>query len=267
MEKKMLFFDIDGTLIDEEQDIIPESAVRALRRAKEKGHFLFLCSGRCLAIIPDEVMGIGFDGMVGGCGTYIEYEGKELYHHTLSEELQKSVIADLQYCHIDGVLEGKECSAFRRDYWMPVVKAIFAENGTLAKNKSFTARTQCYWDETFSFDKMALWFDESSDMDRFRTKYAEEFDFILRDPTFYEVVPRGISKASGMQFVCETLGIDKRNTVAFGDSSNDISMLQNAGVSVAMGGGNPILFEMVDYVTSAVMEDGIERALKKLEII
>lgn len=267
MEKKILFFDIDGTLIDEEQDVIPESAVRALRRAKEKGHFLFLCSGRCLAIIPDEVMGIGFDGMVGGCGTYIEYEGKELYHHTLPEELQKSVIADLQRCHIDGVLEGKDCSAFRRDYWMPVVKAIFAENGELAKNKSFTAKTQCYWDERCSFDKMALWFDESSDMESFRAKYAEEFDFILRDPTFYEVVPRGISKASGMQFVCERLGIDKRNTVAFGDSSNDISMLQNAGVSVAMGGGNPVLFELVDYVTSAVMEDGIERALKKLEII
>lgn len=267
MEKKILFFDIDGTLIDEEQDVVPESAVRALRQAKKEGHFLFLCSGRCLAIIPEEVMQIGFDGMVAGCGTYIEYGGEELYHHTLSVELQKSVIEDLLTWHIDGVLEGKDCSAFRHDYWMPVVKSIFAENGTLAKSKSFTAKTQCYWDETFSFDKMALWFDESSDMERFREKYASSFDFILRDPTFYEVVPRGISKASGMQFVCERLGIDRKNSVAFGDSSNDISMLQNAGVSVAMGGGNPILFELVDYVTSPVMEDGIERALKHLKLI
>ena len=267
MEKKILFFDIDGTLIDEEQDVVPESAVRALRQAKEEGHFLFLCSGRCLAIIPEEVMQIGFDGMVAGCGTYIEYGGEELYHHTLPFELQKSVIEDLLTWHIDGVLEGKDCSAFRHDYWMPVVKSIFAENGTLAKSKSFTAKTQCYWDETFSFDKMALWFDESSDMNRFREKYAASFDFILRDPTFYEVVPRGISKASGMQFVCERLGIDRKNSVAFGDSSNDISMLQSAGVSVAMGGGNPILFDMVDYVTSPVMEDGIERALKHLKLI
>lgn len=80
--------------------------------------------------------------------------------------------------HIDGVLEGKDCSAFRRDYWMPKVVSIFTENG------SFTARTQCYWDEEFSFDKMALWFDESSDMAAFRKKYETQFDFIERDRRF-----------------------------------------------------------------------------------
>lgn len=66
VEKHILFFDIDGTLIDEEKDIVPESAKRALCRAKKNGHLLFLCSGRCKAIIPDEVVGLGFDGMVGG---------------------------------------------------------------------------------------------------------------------------------------------------------------------------------------------------------
>ena len=51
MKQKILFFDIDGTLIDEETDQVPESAKVALAKAKEKGHLLFLCSGRCLAII------------------------------------------------------------------------------------------------------------------------------------------------------------------------------------------------------------------------
>lgn len=116
--------------------------------------------------------------MIGGCGTYIEMEGKEVYHHTLPMELQKEIIKDLEKYHIDGVLEGKDCSAFRRDYWMPKVVSIFTENG------SFTARTQCYWDEEFSFDKMALWFDESSDMAAFRKKYETQFDFIERDRRF-----------------------------------------------------------------------------------
>lgn len=261
MERYILFFDIDGTLIDEEKDIVPESAKWALRRAKENGHYLFLCSGRCKAIIPQEVVDLGFDGMVGGCGTYIEYKGEELFHRELPAELQQSIIEDLQRYHIDGVLEGKDCSAFRRDYWMPVVRSIFTENG------SFTAKTQCFWDETFSFDKMALWYDESSDMAGFRDKYASQFDFIERDPTFYEVVPKGVSKASGMRFVCERLGIDQQYTVAFGDSANDVSMLQCANRSVAMGSGNPVLFDIVDYVTSPVMEDGIARALEHLKLI
>lgn len=261
MEKKILFFDIDGTLIDEETDLVPDSAKRALAAAKENGHVLFICSGRCKAIIPLEIIGLGFDGMVGGCGTYIEYEGKELFHQVIPPETQKNIIRDLERYHIDGVLEGKECSAFRHDYWMPVVKKIFSENG------SFKARTQCFWDEEFSFDKMALWFDGSSDMDSFRERYAGQFDFIERDPTFYEVVPKHISKASGMRFVCGRLGISRGNTIAFGDSANDVTMLQCAGTSVAMGGGNPILFDQVDYVTSPVMEDGIEKALQYLKLI
>ena len=75
---KAIFFDIDGTLIDEEKDIVPESAVQALKKAKENGSLLFLCSGRCLAIIPEDIMALGFDGMVGGCGTYIEIGGRGL---------------------------------------------------------------------------------------------------------------------------------------------------------------------------------------------
>lgn len=267
MEKRILFFDIDGTLIDEEMDIVPESAKAALCEAKKNGHLLFICSGRCKVIIPEEVINLGFDGIVGGCGTYIEIEGQQAFHHTLSGELQKQVIQDLQKYHIDGVLEGKDCSAFRHDYWMPVVKSIFAENGKFATNRSFTARTQCFWEEEFSFDKMALWFDESSDMESFRGKYESQFDFILRDPTFYEVVPKGISKATGIHYVCDKLGMDMSRTIAFGDSANDISMLQCVNFSVAMGGGNPILFDRVDYVTSPVMEDGIAKALKYLNLI
>ena len=128
MKQKILFFDIDGTLIDEETDVVPESAKKALAAAKEKGHLLFICSGRCLAIIPQNVVELGFDGLIGGCGTYIEMEGKEVYHHTLPMELQKEIIKDLEKYHIDGVLEGKDCSAFRRDYWMPKVVSIFTEN-------------------------------------------------------------------------------------------------------------------------------------------
>ena len=96
MKQKILFFDIDGTLIDEETDVVPESAKKALAAAKEKGHLLFICSGRCLAIIPQNVVELGFDGLIGGCGTYIEMEGKEVYHHTLPMELQKEIIKDLE---------------------------------------------------------------------------------------------------------------------------------------------------------------------------
>lgn len=259
----MLFFDIDGTLMDEETEIVPESAIRALQQAKENGHLLFICTGRCKAIWPQDILDIGFDGVVGGCGTNIYYHGEELLHATLDTKLQKEIANDLTKWHIDGVLEGKVESYFRRDYWMPVVKNIYEHNGT------FSTDCRLFWEDRdeLQFDKMALWFDESSNMAAFKEKYEDRFDFILRDPTFYEIVPKGYSKATGIAYLCEKLSIDRQYTVGVGDSTNDLPMLTYTGVSIAMGNGNPDIFPMVDYVTASVMDDGIEKALKKYEWI
>ena len=255
-------FDIDGTLLDEKEGIVPESTVRALHQAKKNGHLLFLCTGRCKSIWPKDILEIGFDGVVGGCGTNIFYHGEELLHATLPKELQREVADSLTRYHIDGVLEGQETAYFRRDYWMPVVKSIFEENGT------FSAKCQLFWEDAdLNFDKMALWFDESSDMKSFKEQWENTFDFILRDPTFYEVVPKGYSKATGIDFLCKRLEIDRAHTVGIGDSTNDLPMLDFTGISIAMGSGNPDIFPSVDYVTAAVMEDGIEKALKHYQLI
>lgn len=262
MRQHMIFFDIDGTLLDDERGIVPESTVRALHQARENGHLLFLCTGRCQAIWPKDILNIGFDGVVGGCGTHIIYHGEELLHAVLEPGLQREIAEDLEKYHIDGILEGTNNSYFCHDYWMPVVKVIFEENGT------FSPKCQRFWDDAeLDFDKMALWFDESSDMEGFKEKYEDRFSFILRDPTFYEVVPRGYSKATGIEFLCKRLGIDRADTMSVGDSTNDLPMLSYTGISVAMGSGNPDIFSAVDYVTAPVMEDGIERALKKFGII
>ena len=263
MNTHMIFFDIDGTLLDENTHIVPESTVRSLHRARENGHLIFICTGRCKNIWPKEVLDIGFDGIVGGCGTNIFYHGEELLHTSLDPALQREIADDLTRFHIDGVLEGKEKTYFRQDYWMPVVQGIHKENGV------FSAQCQLFWEreERLEFDKMALWFDESSDMMSFKEKYEDRFDFILRDPTFYEIVPKGYSKATGTEFLCRHLGIKKEDTMGFGDSTNDLPMLEYTGISVAMGDGNPDIFPVVDYVTAPVMEDGIEKALKKYGMI
>mgnify|MGYP000552152825 CR=1 FL=1 len=64
-----------------------------------------------------------------------------------------------------------------------------------------------------------------------------------------------------------SLEIDRAHTVGIGDSTNDLPMLDFTGISIAMGSGNPDIFPSVDYVTAAVMEDGIEKALKHYQLI
>ncbi|MCR4605484.1 MAG: Cof-type HAD-IIB family hydrolase [Eubacterium sp.] len=263
MDKYLLFFDIDGTLLDDKEAVVPESAKEALINARQNGHEIFLCTGRCRAIWPQEILDIGFDGMVGGCGTHIIYHDEELVHNTLSPELGKSIAEDVMRYHIDGVLEGAVFTYFRPDPWISNVLRIRKENSFYGDKAVQTIGES----DKYEFDKMALWFDETSDMASFKEKYQDRFDFIVRDPNFYEIVPKECSKATGIQYFCDYLGISKEFTMGFGDSTNDLPMLNHVGISVAMGDGNPDIFDSVDYVTDPVMKDGIKNALIKYGVI
>ena len=74
MNKSIVFFDIDGTIWDYKQKI-PDSTIKGIRTLRKNGHYAFLCTGRTKSTIrTKELMDIGWDGIVAGCGTYIEYK-------------------------------------------------------------------------------------------------------------------------------------------------------------------------------------------------
>ena len=82
MPRKIMFFDIDGTLMeDSASHFVPESTVTALRKAREAGNLLFVNTGRPVINVDADVRVLGFDGYICGCGTYIEIGGKEVFYH------------------------------------------------------------------------------------------------------------------------------------------------------------------------------------------
>ena len=85
--KHAVFFDIDGTLLDEHMQI-PKSAITAIRKLRDNGDFAFLCSGRTrVNIYTKELLeDIGFDGIIAGCGTHIEYHGSDVFEKTIPQE-------------------------------------------------------------------------------------------------------------------------------------------------------------------------------------
>ena len=78
------------------------------------------------------------------------------------------------------------------------------------------------------------------------------------------MVPKGHSKATGIDFVLNHFNIDDKNSYAFGDSNNDIDMLKHVGVGVAMGNANDLVKAASDFVTDTINDDGIFKALKNL---
>lgn len=264
MKQKIIFFDIDGTLLSETTHKIPESAKLAVKRAQENGHLLFINTGRCISNIVPSIKEMNFDGYVCGCGTYIEYKGKELLSKSLSNSFAKEVINDLHKYRIDSILEGKSGTYFDNDDLIvdEEVKAIKDHNikNNLCEVKSF-------YDAALDFDKFVIWTNPKSNFNEFYSKYKSTFDFIHRADNFYELVPLGYSKATGIEFLINELNIDFDNTYALGDSTNDLPMLEYVKNSIAMGNSNPKLFDLVSYVTSDIEDDGVYNALKHYDII
>ena len=82
--EKVIFIDVDGTLVDYENHL-PESAVEAIRKARKNGHRVYICTGRSKAEVYQNIWDIGLDGMIGGNGSYVEDDGKVLMHQSLSQ--------------------------------------------------------------------------------------------------------------------------------------------------------------------------------------
>lgn len=263
MERKLIFFDIDGTLMTETEDrIIPDSTKRAIIAAQENGHLTFINTGRTLSELEDFLFDLGFDGFVCGCGTYIQYHGEILLSQGFSKDLQRALIADLRACKLEGLLEGKEHVYYENVPYITRMRFIREMHQVLGDTVINS------WDgDDMEFDKLCFCTREDSDFLTFYNKYKDILDFIDRGDTFYEIVPAGFSKASGMQFLEEHLGIKHENTVAFGDSTNDLSMLNYAALSIGMGNSDEEVKPVVDYITGNVEDTGIWDAMKHFAII
>lgn len=84
-KRKIVFIDIDGTLVDDDGSI-PLSAQKACKQARENGHLLYLCTGRSKAEIYDSIWDVGFDGLIGAGGGYVEFGKDVLYHKRVTAE-------------------------------------------------------------------------------------------------------------------------------------------------------------------------------------
>ena len=82
-----------------------------------------------------------------------------------------------------------------------------------------------------------------------------------------EFVPKGFSKAKGISLMCERLGIDVADTIAVGDSINDVDMLKHAGIGICMGNGSEPAKECADYITTDIFEDGIYHAMEHFGLL
>lgn len=259
---KLIFFDIDGTLWDEQMRM-PESTVPTLKKLQKNGHKIFLCSGRARGNIRDtRLLDIGFDGIVAACGNHIELDNQVIYEQIIEPELTEKVVNLLRICHMPVVLEGPEYhwideKGFEED---PYVLYLFKEMGQSAK--TLQGYTKDIRINKFSADILP-----DTDYVRVQKELGDVFDFLLHEGNVVEFVPKGTSKATGIAWLCSYLNVDRKDTYAVGDSVNDLDMLEYVGHGICMGNGTAPAKAAAEYVTSDIHEDGIRRAMEYYHLI
>ena len=262
MNSNLIFFDIDGTILSHRTFTISDSTRAAIKQAQAKGNLAFLNTGRTLAEMGDDILNVGFDGGVYGCGTCIVYHGDVLYHVTISTDMIPALQQDLRNCKIEAILEGSSAIYYDKEYTNPVARQIKYDH---MNRHDFTVGT---WETPdISFDKFCIWPSSKDGLDAFHNKYKEMFDFIDRGGNFFEVVPRGCSKATGIAFLRKHKNISYENTYALGDSSNDLPMLEYVKHSIAMGNASERVKSMASFLTKDVDDDGVAYALRHFRLI
>ena len=256
MGRKILFLDIDGTLLDVEDRRLPDSAVEAIRRARENGHLVYINSGRPYETIDVRLRSLGLDGFACACGCYIRVGDEVLFHQKLAIEHQREL--DLQV-----IYEGAERVCFDAsrpmDDHVKKEKAYFESMGIVAHEDPLAPDA--------SFDKFVVWTKEDTDMDRFYRVVSRWFDILDREGTLLEMVPKGCTKGSAMDFLMARHGLTRADCIAIGDGINDLPMLDNAGISIAMGNSDPRILDRVTYVTDTLRRDGIYKAFEHFGLI
>lgn len=261
--KKAVFFDIDGTLWNEEMQI-PRSTIDAVQASHQMGNYAFLCTGRSKTNIRrKELLDIGFDGMIAACGTHIEFQGEKVYERLLTQEELTHALAVLEKNGASVIMEGPEylyapTDDFKGD---PYVEQLRLELGEDIKDiKEITGNFDC------EVNKISAWLGKA-DLETAKEELGEKFAVIHHGEGVVEIQPSGHSKATGIKKVCELLEMEQTDTYAFGDSANDLEMLAYVGHGIAMGNACKEAKEIAEFVTADIMEDGIKVGLEHYGLI
>ena len=259
----VVFFDIDGTVVDNDTQIIPESTVEALRLLRENGHISVVNTGRPYGHIDPRIRALAFDGWICACGMEVILNGQYLHRDYPSKEICHRIA---EAAHRYGLLiQAESENELFYDETMTYSGFSAREAVRLAAKGIKVVPFSAVPD--FSFVKFVTHDIEGSDRAAFLAVADAEFDYFIHEGTMIEYAKRGNTKAKGMERLLQALDIPKEQTFAIGDSGNDLPMFAMAGTTICMGNGMDVLKAQADYVTDSVVEGGIYKALKHYGLI
>lgn len=239
MDIKLIALDMDGTLLNEEKEI-SEANRQAIKDAEAKGIHVVISTGRSMATLRDLAKSLSLSSyLVTVNGSEIWDEHGELVERNIVHNDLMTWMYDLSKTHKTG-------------YWATSTERVFFDE----MPEDLSAYQWLKFGYEIKDDKV-----RETILNELRSR--EAFEITNSSPTNIEVNAIGINKAKGIEKVCSLLSISMENVMACGDSMNDIAMIKEAGLGIAMGNAQDIVKEAADWVTASNDEDGVAAAIKK----
>ena len=250
---KIIFFDIDGTLVKLGKNEITEKVKNTLIHLQKDGIKLFIATGRPSFEVPT-FKGIEFDGIISFNGSYCISNGQVIHQNVIDKEDVKTVIENASKLGHYVQISGK--------------KRMLANGYEENLEKYFKMAKQ---DLYVSNDFDSLLNEDVYQM--VAAVHEDEYDQILKNTISLKIVrwwseacdiiPSASGKANAIHKILEYYGYTVDESMAFGDGGNDKDMLEAVGLGIAMGNALAEVKEIADYVCDTVDHDGICGAIDK----
>ena len=255
---KAIFFDLDGTIFYHPTRDLSENVLAYTKILKEKGYQLGICTSRSVAElvnIPIQFMDL-MDVIITGAGTVIKYRD-EVDYVTFDPLMIKEVFSlfekeniSYRWTDTDGVgYYGSYLDAevmYFSDYLYQMIPSQKIHTDELVTSFVFFTK-----DLNIKTEALNLIGDNE----------------IVEWDNGWEITPEHMNKKHGIEKVIKHWGLDISEVMAFGDGENDVTMLKAVGFGIAMANGTKTAQAVADYVTESIENDGVSKALLKLEFI
>lgn len=255
---KIIFFDIDDTLRVKNTGYMPESIHRVFKMLREKGILTGIATGRNFYGVIPEIKALNPDFFVTANGAYVvDKQGKLIYNHPLAKHTVTDILSWLKSSDSEYVFYGAD-NVIASDWDSVLSDAISPVYGELTVDPDYHQTHDIY---------QILSISDHDDQLVLPDALSGRVRQVRWHPNSSDIVPIAGSKADGVGRVLKELELNPANVMNFGDELNDLELFEFGGLSVAMKISHPDILARADYVTDSVENDGIEKALKTLEII
>jgi Cof subfamily protein (haloacid dehalogenase superfamily) len=276
MNEHFLFFDMDGTLISPKSHHVLPSSIQAIQQAEQNGCHIFLCTGRGYGMALEYQQEIEMPGIIFSNGAGIAYQGRILETHDIDPNTVHQMISlisalgggyqilSTSYIYQNEKEHHRFAQRFPQEYPDLSIEEVFRRKAMRSMDE--------YKGE--AIQKIDFNFENELTADLFFARLPASLETVLSGGYYAkfgrrggELMTEGTTKGQGIRRVLEMFSAHRHDAYCFGDSMNDLTMMQECGTGIAMGNGTEEIKKSADYVTDDADHDGIFNAMKHFHII